>query len=209
MNSITLPHTWREAAERAKNWDFRPEGVGGTRGATGQPRSGIASGGNQQQHDYRGQGSGGGWGAPRGGAAGYGGSGGGNNQRTFRVTHEDRYGKGVGARASNTDIHPAIRKLLQPLADQEGVVPLKAVLIKARTNFTKLKVSTDYEEGICPYFATGRCTNHTCTAAHLFGRETPNGWATNFCRICGDDARKVIEEKNNNTPNKRQRGYDK
>ncbi len=86
---------------------------------------------------------------------------------------------------------------------------MKAVLDKARTNFSKLKISNEYEEGICPYFSTGCCMSQKRTAAHLFGREMPDSWATHFCRTCGDGARKVMEEKNQYAPNKRQWGPDK
>ena len=86
---------------------------------------------------------------------------------------------------------------------------MKAVLDKARTNFTKMKISNEYVEGICPYFSTGRCMNPKCTAAHLFGLETPDAWAAHFCRTCGDATRKIMEERSQYTPNKRQRGPDK
>ena len=93
--------------------------------------------------------------------------------KVFRETHTDRY----GANAVNPSIQNDIKEVLTGMGD----VNFAKVLDASNTSWFKLKESKQYNEGICPAFAMGKCRFNRCQARHLLGQETPHGWAKLLC----------------------------
>ena len=200
VNVVTLPWQWRVAAEEQDklNKTLRGGGRGGGRGRGG----GTGGGGGARG----GTGGGGGY---SGGDDASGGRGGGrgrgarNNKRgrdegdnndqgsgtEFQRQHPDRYGRS----AVNPAVHPKIKRAMQPVV-KGTYIPLAEVMKASEITFTQLRRWDDTENGICPAFGSGKCTNPFCKADHLLGDETHDAWADQFCNLCESGIKLVKDE---------------
>ena len=192
----TLPREWSEYLFRASsnvggNHSFGPGAIGGAGGLAntgryggGAPMSPLGQG-NANLH---------GMGAirPQGDPK--------NRAKGWKAKHKDRY----GGQANNPKVHKKIKELMAGLED----VPFEKIEDACRKSHYKLRQCEQYEEGICPAYAAGKCTFARCQARHLFGHETPSTWVDNYCETITPGLKR-IRDGDDIQPRKRRRFYEK
>ena len=88
-----------------------------------------------------------------------------DNNKQHREKHPDRYSRN----AVNQDVQQDIKEMLTGLGD----VSFTKILDANNKYFSHLKGKSTYSQGICPAFATGKCSFAKCRSAHLLGQKTP------------------------------------
>jgi hypothetical protein len=103
--------------------------------------------------------------------------------RKWRDEHSDRY----KVPACNPDIPQKIKGMITGLGQWEFSLLEDA----CEMGHYKMKMCENIKEGVCPAFATGKCTYEHCTARHLYGCEMPRQWVDKFCQMIEPGCKKI------------------
>ena len=194
MDIITLPQVWRDAAERrgrygsaganARGGGWQPTyGGGGNNGRDKRSPGGQRNGGRNGNKNKRGQ--------DQDNEAGDGDDDNGT-AASFREKHPDRYGNGTNS--ENTNVHPTLKMIMDPITADDGYIPTGEVLRAGGVSFHQVKKWETHTGGICPAFATGKCRNPKCEAQHLLGRETPTKYINHLAGELKEGVEKVAQD---------------